>query len=185
MDLRKEYVELRKAVTASEPEKVAALSEGLMTWLIQQKPKCIGFYLPFRGEPDITNVLLLAREKNIVKTLAVPIIDSSEQSLMHYGSWDSSALMTKNIYGIVEPKNSDVVTPDVILSPCVAINSRGFRLGNGKGYFDRYLAFRRKTQTMPETVAIAYEVLITNKFKENSYDVPFGWVATELGVRRL
>jgi 5-formyltetrahydrofolate cyclo-ligase len=49
-------------------------------------------------------------------------------------------------FGIMQPKPSaPEVEPDLILVPLIAIDSRGMRLGRGKGHYDRTLGRLRKS----------------------------------------
>lgn len=53
------------------------------------------------------------------------------------------ALFAENQYGIEEPQGDDIVPPqaiDLIISPLLAFDLRGYRVGYGKGYYDRYFA---------------------------------------------
>ena len=96
--------------------------------------------------------------------------------------WSPAGELRKNDYGIAEPGETAEVFPDVIFSPCVAFNRRGFRLGNGKGFFDRYLMLPQVRAAAPQTVAVGYEALLTDAFASEPHDVAFGWTATEKGV---
>jgi len=76
------------------------------------------------------------------------------------------------VYGSLVTHRIDEVTPE------------GFRLGNGGGFFDRYMAKMAAENRRPMTVAVAYDALVTNDFCPQAHDVAFDWIATESGVRR-
>lgn len=90
--------------------------------------------------------------------------------------------MRSGTFGITEPVGGIPVVPDVIFAPCVAVTSSGFRLGNGGGFFDRWLADPATEAVV--TVAVAAEGLVTKEFEPQLHDRPFQWLATENGVRR-
>lgn len=51
-------------------------------------------------------------------------------------------LYAKNKFNILEPITGEMITPesiDVAFVPLIAFDKRGFRVGYGKGYYDRYL----------------------------------------------
>lgn len=49
-------------------------------------------------------------------------------------------------FGILQPKRSaPALDPDLVLVPLIAVDSRGTRLGRGKGHYDRVLARLRRS----------------------------------------
>ena len=180
--LRKHFYAVRARESADE-EKQGALREALAEWLCVREVHVVGLYTPFRGEPDIVEAMLeVIRERGAAA--ALPVIDDLKGGLMHYALWNGSAEeLSPGKYGILEPLAGEQCVPDVILSPCVAVNRAGFRLGNGGGFFDRYLRAVRLDGGRPETVAVAYEALMSDAVQAESHDEPFDWIATEAGVR--
>ena len=73
--------------------------------------------------------------------LAYPVI--------HPGKPEMEALLVneetdfrKNKYGIAEPVEGQVIDPaelNLVLVPLVAVDKKGYRLGYGKGYYDRFI----------------------------------------------
>jgi len=60
---------------------------------------------------------------------------------------DDDTDFKKNKYGIAEPVNGTVVPAsdiDMVFVPMLAFDTNGYRLGYGKGFYDRYLAGCRK-----------------------------------------
>ena len=58
---------------------------------------------------------------------------------MNFFSWRKNDVLFINQYGILEPSKSKVKIPDVILVPILAFDKNKYRLGYGKGFYDRYL----------------------------------------------
>ena len=61
--------------------------------------------------------------------------------MVHY-HFDEGVELIQNDYGIDEPKEGTEVSEeeiDVILVPLLAFDKRGYRVGFGKGYYDRFL----------------------------------------------
>lgn len=150
-------------------------------WLNQNKYSCAGFYRAFRHEPDISEALLswsIAADKK----LAVPRVDDSAAGRMHFCLWSRDMPMIKGAFGIEEPQVDTVVCPDVIFSPCVGVNRLGFRLGNGGGFFDRYLLQRRLDSKPVTTVAVAFDELVVDENYQQEHDIAFDWIATQSGL---
>lgn len=60
---------------------------------------------------------------------------------------NADSAFESNEYGIMEPVDTDIALPgelDMILIPLLAFDEYGFRVGYGKGYYDRYLKHCRK-----------------------------------------
>jgi 5-formyltetrahydrofolate cyclo-ligase len=86
--------------------------------------------------------------------------------------------LIKGAFGIYEPAGQacDIVA-DVAVIPLLAVNERGFRLGYGGGYYDRFLKDKNCLK-----VGIGYGLQLTNEFKEDEWDIPLDMYICEKGV---
>lgn len=196
--LRRVFYARRREALENDPQLNFRLGAVLVQWLEtifgNRESTCVGFYRPIRHEPDVTAALSAWAASASGRTLAVPVVDESAKGLMHYARWSPQMPMKAGAYGIAEPAVDERLEPDVIVSPCVAVTRAGMRLGNGGGYFDRYLALRQALGRTPAaTVALALEATVideaANKAAEGGlapqdFDIAFDWVATEAGVVR-
>ena len=66
------------------------------------------------------------------------------------------------------------------LIPLLAVNSRGYRLGYGGGYYDRFLKGAAAVK-----VGIAYDFQLTDEFEEDGWDEPLDLLITERGIYRF
>ena len=67
---------------------------------------------------------------------------------------DRSKSFVKNQFHILEPINGDVISPlliDMLFVPLLAFDVNGYRVGYGKGFYDRYL-----TQCRPDVLKIGF-----------------------------
>ena len=176
--LRKLMLEKRRSVLIEQPLVLEKLSMHLLRWLGERDVSRLGFYRPIRSEPDLTGPLIKWKDSEPGRCLCVPVIDDCRTKTMHYALWSSDAVRIGS-YGIEEPIEDYSVEPEEILVPCVGVTHEGYRLGNGGGYFDRWLAERN-----PVTVAVAYEALVTEDFAPEEFDIPLDWILTESGIRR-
>ena len=93
--------------------------------------------------------------------------------------------MRLNRYRIAEPLGGARITPQalaVVLMPLVGFDDAGNRLGNGAGYYDRFLAWRHGTRGAPVLVGIAYECQRCTALDAAAHDVPLDAVITEQGI---
>jgi 5,10-methenyltetrahydrofolate synthetase len=79
---------------------------------------------------------------------------------------------------IPEPASGQVVTPDLLVIPCVGFDAQGYRLGYGGGYYDRTLA-AWPAATRPVTVGVAYEACRTDTLQREAHDIPLDLIITD------
>ena len=84
-------------------------------------------------------------------------------------------------YGILEPSaDAPLVSLDEVdfaILPCLTCNHLGQRLGQGGGYYDRFLSHYRGG-----TVLLCREKLIREEIPLEPHDHPVPWVLTERGL---
>jgi 5-formyltetrahydrofolate cyclo-ligase len=89
-------------------------------------------------------------------------------------------------YGIPAPAGESMGSGeperfDLVVVPGLAFDRRGFRLGRGGGYYDRFLS--RVVPTL--VVGLAFSWQIVPAVPVDPWDVPMGAVVTEKGVIRV
>jgi 5-formyltetrahydrofolate cyclo-ligase len=91
---------------------------------------------------------------------------------------DEETVYTTNSYGITEPKAGQIINPidiDLIFVPLLACDKQGFRVGYGKGFYDRFL-----NQCKDDVVLMGFSYfepvdLITDT---NEFDIPLNFCIT-------
>lgn len=130
-------------------------------------------------EPDTTGLIdeLLRRGK----TVALPRC-LAEHKLEAAVITDLTRLRPGK-YQIPEPDESCPVLArdgiDLILVPNVCCDRRGYRLGHGAGYYDRYLAGYHGV-----TAALCPELWLQESVPTDQFDLPVQLVLTEAGTWR-
>ena len=82
---------------------------------------------------------------------------------MTFAELEPSATLAANFFGILEPKlgrKIDARELDLVLTPLVAFDDRGVRIGVGRGYYDRCFRFLRHRShwRRPKLLGVAYEL---------------------------
>lgn len=143
-EARQLYREKRAAL--SEPERVKM--DDLM--LIQFQGVDLPFihavlsYWPIEenNEPDTHLFTEFLRFRNPEMKICYPVADFST-GLMQAVATDIDTTFTKKDLNIYEPDHGDLISPediDLVFVPLLAFDQEGFRVGYGKGFYDRYLA---------------------------------------------
>ncbi|MGN1373611.1 MAG: 5-formyltetrahydrofolate cyclo-ligase [Candidatus Coproplasma sp.] len=87
--------------------------------------------------------------------------------------------LVKNSFGICEPEGQAYDGQiDVCISPLLAVNSNGYRLGYGGGYYDRYFAAH------PDVLkaGLGYSLQQCEDIFEEEHDVPLDIFICERGI---
>ena len=141
----------------------------------------VGGYLANDGELDLSVVferLFAAR-----KTVALPVVLLEERRITFYQHAPERALST-GAYGIREPQRDhpiELARVDVLLTPLVAYDDDGHRLGMGGGYYDRALGALNEADR-PVVIGVAHSVQRSaDPLPRQAWDVPLDGVLTEHG----
>jgi 5-formyltetrahydrofolate cyclo-ligase len=140
---------------------------------ILPESKRIAGFKPLKGEPD-----LAALYSDSGYTFVFPRVEGEE--LRFYKPTSLNAF-TESSWGILEPipeKCEAVETSaiDVFLVPGVAFDRKLFRLGRGRGFYDRTLA--KSPKALKIGVAAAAQVSLT-EIAHEEHDCPMDMIVTE------
>ena len=137
-------------------------------------------YAPLQGEVDISEVNEAALKCG--KTLAFPRC-ISETSTMDFYEVNSLDQLEKGSFSIMEPRNDcKIWSPDgkknvFCIIPAMAYDKEGYRLGYGKGFYDRFLAGRDFVK-----IGVAYSrFLVDYKLPRGRFDLSVNVIVTEKG----
>jgi len=101
---------------------------------------------------------------------------------MNFFPWKKNEVLQVNKYGMLEPIKSNQSTPNVMLVPLIAFDNNKFRLGFGKGYYDRYLNKYLKTFKNILTVGFSFSFQKYHQQPINDKDIKLNYILTEKGI---
>lgn len=91
--------------------------------------------------------------------------------------------LTEGTYGILEPTNSSFkLEPyflDLIIVPGLVFSHKGFRIGYGGGFYDRFLARAETKKSGPLKISFVYKEFIIDEIPIDQYDLPVDYIITE------
>ena len=159
------------------------LCAQVVRFLAERDGHRVSAFWPFRGEPDLTPALKVLHESG--REIFLPVLEGPD---MRFGRWRPDGPMQPNRHGIPEPSVGRISSPealDWVLTPMLAFAGNGTRLGMGGGFYDRAFAFslRSSEKRKPVLVGVAYSLQEATSLPADRWDVPLGFIITDLGVR--
>lgn len=148
----------------------------------------IGVYLANDGEVDLSALVELALA--LGKTCYLPVLGIPFHNRLWFTPYHPDEPLVTNRFGIPEPipsptrRSRKVWSLDLLLTPLVAFDESGNRLGMGGGFYDRTLSYRglRTVWRKPRVVGIAYELQRVPRLTAQPWDMALDAIVTE---RRL
>ncbi len=139
-------------------------------------------YAPLKYEIDIMPIAEDALKRG--KTIAFPLCDPEKHTMIYHIVSDLSQLKAGS-YGIREPDPSlPVYDPiarkeenSVCFVPALVFDRNGFRIGYGKGFYDRYLSSFSGAK-----MGVEYSTCVVNTLPRGRFDAAVDFLVTEKGV---
>ena len=176
--LRKKYLKIRQEKYYNINKKFFSPLLKLIKKKFKKKPIIIALYYPSNFELNVLKVLDLKYFSE--QKILLPGLEKN--NLMKFYPWKKNDVLTVNEFGMLEPIKFKAKIPDVIIVPLLAFDKDKFRLGYGKGYYDRYLDKFIKEYKNIMTVGVAFSFQKHHKLPINQNDVKLDYILTEKGI---
>lgn len=154
-ELRKRILDLRSALSNEEQLLKSKIIKDKLLSLQQYKDNNnILIYADYNNEVFTKDII--EESLRLGKKVACPKVLS--EGIMEFFEIKSLDDLIQGYKGILEPEEKAVFSPDnaLVIVPGVAFDAKGYRIGYGKGYYDRYLS----RHCDYATVALAYKCQI-------------------------
>lgn len=179
-EIRKKILEIKDTLT---PEIVKDKSTNIFHQLnkteFYTKASNVMIYVSFGSEvmtrPIIDDML------NNGKRVFIPVTVPKTKALIvsELKNYDDDLVVGH--FGVLEPKE-DTLRPvepnilDLVIVPGVAFDRRGYRIGYGGGYYDRFLP---RLPDKATTVSLAFDMQLIDHIPTSQYDIPVEYIITE------
>lgn len=173
-ELRAQMRGLRKRLAAADPlagERVADHAGDL------PEGACVALYRAMGSEMDpqpLARALLAAG-----RILCLPVVVERDAAMI-FRAWSPGEPLEMDAAGCPAPLPlAEVVAPDLIVTPLLAFDGSGGRLGQGGGYYDRTFA------AFPDIarIGLAYAGQAVERLEAEAHDMRLHGVLTEAGYR--
>ncbi len=157
------------------------LDDAIFRNVIQSRWFCdadtLLLYVSCGGEAD--TVRIIEEALRLGKRVAVP--KCGEHGAMEFFLITGMDSLVAGAYGILEPTGTqkpDITPKTVCIVPAVAFTAKGERLGQGGGYYDRFLELHPQMQT----IGICYSCMLLPELPCEAHDRRVDAVITESNV---
>ena len=178
--VRTETLHRREALTSEERTRLSQrIVDSTAHWIQREGFDAVMLYLSMRSEVETTG--LLEGLLNSGKRVCAPVVDTEQLKLVPRQIQNLKTELVRHPYGMLEPNETCPIFPtehlQLIVVPGIAFDRNGYRLGYGKGFYDRFLT----KCSYAVAVGLAYEIqLVENTFPQ-TWDVPVQHIFTETG----
>lgn len=174
--LRREVRARRDALTREQRDHAAAaIHERALAEIARIGPRVtVMAFWSFGSE--VPTAPLIERLSLQGDRVALPRIVEGDLQARLYRPGDP---VTQTLFGAKEPEGGSVLDPedlDVVLTPGLAFDRRGFRVGYGKGYYDRFLS---RTGGHTRRLALCFALQVVEDVPAASFDLPIDVIVTE------
>ena len=149
-----------------------------INWIEMKRANVVLIYLNMRSEVETDDLLNYLLSQN--KIALAPVVDTKQRSLTPHRITDAKKDLVLHPYGMYQP-NREICFPfpldqiNLIFVPGAAFDPKGYRIGYGAGFYDRFLP------RCPQAIwlGLAYEAQIVTNTLPQPWDVPLHQVLTE------
>lgn len=185
--------ELRQLVRSQRQQRAVSETENADSQMAEHLIDLIGelplgdvaVYIAMPGEPPTHSLRKHLKERGYR-----PLIPKVDGADLLWAIDSASTAWEMNSFGTQEPVNNFIEDRGQALGNCVAIvipahaiDHHGFRLGQGKGFYDRALEFTRTTAKRPLLISLTFEDEYIESVPHESHDIPVDVSVTESRVR--
>ncbi len=179
-EIRNIYKEKRKTISPEERKTMdSAICKRFLSLSSYRFADTILLYSPLKYEIDTLEIAKDALSKG--KKVAYPRCIEDNKMVYHYIS--SLNELSSGMYGIKEPRiDLPTFSPSdtehvICVLPAIVYDKKGYRLGYGKGYYDRFLSEFKGAKA-----GLIYSEYILDNLPHGKFDLKSDFVITEKGV---
>jgi 5-formyltetrahydrofolate cyclo-ligase len=185
-ELRILYSEKRMLLSIADKNRMDDLMLIQFQQLDIEIPSLIMTYAPLESRNEFNTQLVTdyCYFKNPGQLLFYPVVDPGGET-MHAVAVNDETVFEKNKYGIDEPVEGMELFPeeiDMVLVPLLAFDKRGYRVGYGKGHYDKFL---KECRDDVVKVGFSYFDPADKITDANRYDVRLDYCVTPGDIYRF
>lgn len=163
----------------SEEERRTAAMGLLEVWRYEQPvetPAVVSGFWPMAEELDIRPLMMELANQGC--QLALPVVVAKKQPLV-FRAWRPGDPLETGVFGTLHPlPKREVVEPDALIVPLLAVDEEGWRLGYGGGFYDRTLEALRSRKRIA-AIGVGFNEQIVPEVPHDQNDQRLDWLLTD------
>ncbi|RPF70493.1 5-formyltetrahydrofolate cyclo-ligase [Aurantiacibacter spongiae] len=176
---------IRQHLRTARDEHAAALPASVSALVFRQPPApvreivprgaSVGLYRALKGEAPAASYARFFLEEGHV--IALPRIEDGdgEMSFRRHTDPFSETDLERGPFGVMQPApDAEKIVPDVLFVPLLGFTERGERIGQGGGFYDRWLADHPRTTA----IGLAWDVQRIEALPLEEHDVSLTAIVT-------
>ena len=176
--LRSKYKKLRKSLTHDTVRTFnLSVYDSFFTSI---NPKFKTYHVYLSTDYEVCTRKIIATLLDNGKKVFIPKITHSQQ--MDAVAYTQKTIVEKNKYNILEPQNEnriDSLLLDAVITPLLAIDVNGNRIGYGGGYYDRFF---KKCRADVCKIGLGFFLPEKKLFPAESHDVSLDMYLSPQGI---
>jgi 5-formyltetrahydrofolate cyclo-ligase len=179
--LREELLKRRSTI----PQSAQAMASSCVARHYADHPilafaSSIAGYSAMRSEIDVLPVFDIMSRYG--KLTSLPCMTPQKSLIFRRWSHGDALVRHPTLHVQEPPATQPSVIPAIILTPLVAFDAMGYRLGYGAGYYDRTMQAMRRFDQPPLFIGVAYSAQEVERVPVDSNDQLLDGILTEVGV---
>jgi 5-formyltetrahydrofolate cyclo-ligase len=182
-ELRRGYIDTRSCLGPEERSNASArIAEKVVRAPFFQRSRRIACYLSMADEVDTWRII--GRAWRMKKRIFAPVTRRGRK--LEFREVTAESDLVRDDFGLLVPVAGEVIAArklDLVLTPLVAFDDEGERIGMGGGYYDRTFSFLRGRRQLlkPKLVGLAFACQRVPRIAPNPWDIRLYRVITEAG----
>ncbi len=174
--LRHRMRTIRAEAAARDPDAAEKLADIFPMKLLERYGPVVSGYVAINEELDPFPLM-----ERLARAGAETCLPRMEKTGISWRLWSPGDPLERRPFGLSEPpEDAPVVTPTLVLTPLLAFDTMGNRLGYGRGHYDAALE-KLRTTGRAFACAVAYAAQQIDRVPVEAHDQPLDWAVTPIG----
>lgn len=174
--LRHRMRTIRAEAAARDPDAAEKLADIFPMKLLERYGPVVSGYVAINEELDPFPLM-----ERLARSGAELCLPRMEETGISWRLWSPGEPLERRPFGLSEPPaDAPEVTPTLVLTPLLAYDTMGNRLGYGRGHYDAALE-KLRAKGRAFACAVAYAAQQIDKVPAEPHDQPLDWAITPIG----